>query len=82
MKCSIIVLSLANSADPDEMQHYVDFISIFTVCQSTCLGVSHIQRVSGPAQEILVLIGQQSRLRSIWASTNLTRDFNSYGLCT
>ena len=34
---------LANSADPDEMPH---FIWVFTVCQSTCLGVSAPQRVN------------------------------------
>ena len=31
---------LANSAEPDEMTHYVAFIWVVTVCQSTCLGVS------------------------------------------
>ena len=33
---------LANGADSDEMQH---FIWVFTVCKSTHLGVSGIQRV-------------------------------------
>ena len=31
---------LANSADPDENPHCADFVRIFIVCQSTCLGVS------------------------------------------
>ena len=34
---------LTISVDPDEMQHY---IWVFTVCKSTYLGVSHIQRVN------------------------------------
>ena len=37
-----VVLILANSADPFEMQH---FICIFTVCKSDFLRVSNIQRV-------------------------------------
>ena len=36
-----IVFSLANSADPDEM-----LIGVFTVCKSTHLEVSSIQRVN------------------------------------
>ena len=35
-----VVLMLANSADPDEMQLYAVFHLVFTVCQSTHLGVS------------------------------------------
>ena len=37
-----IIFILANSADPDEMPH---FIWVLTVCQSTRLGVSGPQRV-------------------------------------
>ena len=31
-----IVFVLANSADPDEMPHYVAFHLVFAVCQSIC----------------------------------------------
>ena len=41
-----VVLILANSVDPDGMQHYAVFIWAFTVYQSTYLGVSTIQRVN------------------------------------
>ena len=44
-----VVLILANSADPDEMLHLV-----FTVYQSTCLGVSSIQRVKCHFQSMLL----------------------------
>ena len=30
-----IIFTLTNSADPDEMQHFVAFIWVFTVCIST-----------------------------------------------
>ena len=36
---------VANSADPDEMPHYVAFICVFSVRQSTRYGVSGLQRV-------------------------------------
>ena len=37
---------LVNSADPDEMPHYAAFhLGGFTVCVSTHLGVSRLQRV-------------------------------------
>ena len=51
---------LANSADPDEMLHSADFICVFTVYQSTHLGVSSVQRVKqgpyliDPDKEILL----------------------------
>ena len=38
-----IFLTFTNSVDLDEMQH---FIWVLTVCKSTCLGVSQIQRVN------------------------------------
>ena len=44
-----VVLIIANSVDPDEMQHYAAFhlgLHCKSVCQSTCLGVSSIQRVN------------------------------------
>ena len=50
--CLKIFFTLTNSVDPDEMQHYaafyfmLHFIWVFTVCKSTCLGVSRIQRVN------------------------------------
>ena len=37
-----IVFILANSGSPDEMAH---FDRVFTICQSTALGISSIQRV-------------------------------------
>ena len=38
---------LSNSADPDEMPHYMrHFIWVFTVCQNNPLGVSDLQRVN------------------------------------
>ena len=43
-----IAFILANSADPDEMPHYADFILVFTVCRHTCLLVSRIKRVENP----------------------------------
>ena len=52
---------LASSADPDEMLHFADFIWVFTVYQSTHLGVSRIQRVKqgayliDPDKEILLV---------------------------
>ena len=44
LKMNLIV---ANSEDPVEMQDYLHFIRVFTVCQSTHLGVSrtYIQRI-------------------------------------
>ena len=36
---------LINSVDPDEMQHFAAFHPGFTVCKSSHLGVSRIQRV-------------------------------------
>ena len=35
---------LTNSVDPDEMPYYAAFIWVFSVCKSTHLGVSHIQK--------------------------------------
>ena len=40
--CPTFFFFIANSADPDEMPH---FIWVFTVCQSTCLLVSRMQRI-------------------------------------
>ena len=38
---------LANGADPNEMLHYAAFLlGAFTVCKSTNLGVSGLQRVN------------------------------------
>ena len=36
---------LTYSVDPDEMQHMLHFILVFTVYKSTCFGVSRIQSV-------------------------------------
>ena len=36
---------LANSADPDEMPHMWHFIWVFTVYQSTYLGIYGLQKV-------------------------------------
>ena len=41
-----VVFILANSADPDEMHHYAAFHLVFTICQSTHLGSSSIQRLN------------------------------------
>ena len=42
----VFVLNVANSADPDEMSHTMrHFICVFTVCQSTCCGVTGPQRL-------------------------------------
>ena len=46
-----VVLVIANSVDPDEMQHdaaflMLHFICVFTVCRSTHLAVSSIHRGS------------------------------------
>ena len=43
--------TLTNSEDPDEMPHYEAFIMrhsiwVFNVCNSTHLGVSHMQKVN------------------------------------
>ena len=35
------IFTFTNSVDPDET-----FIWVYTVCKSSCLGVSHIQRVN------------------------------------
>ena len=40
-----VALNLANSADPDEMQHHAAFHLGYSVCQSTLLGVFSIQSV-------------------------------------
>ena len=40
-----VVFIVPNSVDPDEMQHYAAFFWVFTVCQSTPVGVSISQRV-------------------------------------
>ena len=42
----------ANSDDPDELCH---FIWVFTVCQSTCLEVSGLQRVNACAMSNIYL---------------------------
>ena len=44
-----VVLVIANSVEPDEMH----FIWVYTVCQSTRLGVSCIQRVNPFLQRLL-----------------------------
>ena len=43
-----VVVTLVNTADPDEMQQMLHFIWVFTVCQSTHLAVSSIKRVKRP----------------------------------
>ena len=40
-----IFFTFTNSEDPDEMPHYGHFIWVYTVCKSTPLGVSRMQRV-------------------------------------
>ena len=39
------IFTITNSEDPDEMQHMLHFIWVFTVCKNTRLGVSRLQRV-------------------------------------
>ena len=51
----MVVLISANSTDPNEMQHNAAFIWVFTVCQSSHLGVSSIQRVKQLEQVPVVL---------------------------
>ena len=38
------VLIIVNRVDPDKMQHYAHYIWVFTICQSTRLGVSSVQK--------------------------------------
>ena len=40
-----IVFVLIYSEDPDELPHYAELYRVFTVCQSTHLGVTSIHRV-------------------------------------
>ena len=42
----MVISILANSADPDEMQHNAAFIWVSTVYQNTGSGVSRTQRVN------------------------------------
>ena len=42
-----------NSVDPDEISMLLHFIGVFTVCKSTCLGVSRIQRDKNLSQNAL-----------------------------
>ena len=35
---------LANRADPDELLHMRHFFLVFTVCKSTCLPISRMER--------------------------------------
>ena len=43
----MIFFAFANSVDPDEMPHYAAFrLGLCTVCKSTHLGVSYIERVN------------------------------------
>ena len=53
-----MTLVVANSENPDEMQDYLHFIWVFTVCQSTHLGVSRtsIQRIK--CLTVLVIFNQ------------------------
>ena len=44
--CMNIFFILTNSVDTDELQHFAAFIWVFTVCKSTCLAVSHIQKIN------------------------------------
>ena len=44
--CLKIFFTFTNSVDPDECHMMWHFIRVFTVCKSTRLGVSHIQRVN------------------------------------
>ena len=57
-----MVFVLANSKDPEEMQH---FICVFTVCQSTPLGVCSLQRVIGFICFFLVKEGTEKVLLDI-----------------
>ena len=41
----MIILILANSADPDQMLYNAAFLLVFTFCKNTCLRVSRIQTV-------------------------------------
>ena len=43
--CLNIFFIFTNSVGLDEMQHFAAFVWVFTVCKSTCLAVSQIQRV-------------------------------------
>ena len=43
----MLFFAFANSVDPDEMPHYAAFhLDLYTVCKSSHLGVSCIQRVN------------------------------------
>ena len=55
----MIDLVLSNSADPDEMPHYVAFhLSLHCLRKSTRLGVSSLQRVQVTCQEKLSVLVQ------------------------
>ena len=62
-----IFFTLTNSVDPDEMHH---FIRVFTVCKSTCLGVSRIQKLKttlfAPFSKVVYSAG---RISFRWAQT-------------
>ena len=49
--CSLLSEDLSftftNSVDPDKMQYNAAFHLLFSVCKSTNLGVSRIQRIKG-----------------------------------
>ena len=54
--CLMIFFTFTNSVDPDEMQHHATFhlgLQI-TVCKSTCLRVSRIQKVNGASASIIL----------------------------
>ena len=42
MKIVMVIIVLATSVDPDEILCYAAFIRVFTVCQSTHLGVTSV----------------------------------------
>ena len=51
--CLNIFLTLTNSVDSDEMQHYAAFHLCLHFCKSTHLGVSQIQRVNFLFEKLL-----------------------------
>ena len=54
----------ANSADPDEIPHYIEsFILVFTVCQSTCLQVSRLKRVNPNTKKVSIKSSYQITLK-------------------
>ena len=67
----------ANNADPDVIQHFIWF---FTVCQSTRLGVSSIQKVNNTGCKIVcvahVTYRSKSYLEELKVAPNIFLDSN------